>query len=264
MKSLHGLLLSSLSIVLLLSSCDPDPATQPPTITQTIDTVGTRIQHKTVSEHLTKGVTIIDSTYDQAAGGTVKYQHHYTLANEEELTSKIDGWDWRLDSIETDSATIYQQKIHWTSEHVNTPKQGADLSRKENLITYVVSLYSLQPLPFQQTAPIFQGIFEQLNERIPFPADRVAPVTEQHYADLGLNLNLPLAPGPHSDYDKVFDNPRLFGGDAVWVPSQNILLPIDVVVYTKTTTDVPNELVIATPLPDSNTVLYMHRLMVSQ
>lgn len=249
----HTMLTRTLLFILLIglsfSSCQFIPPSSEITATQTIDTIGQEIRHYTqYTLPIDSANWSIDSVYNTDIQGTTSYDYQYTQVVYNKLVSNIIKWQWEEGTSPFgERGYPYQQQVTWRSERVTTPKGNG--KQQADLLAYNVVLFTPRPLPYSTTAPIFQTIFKRINEKAPFPAKHTYPIAAPSQKDLALQIKLDATNPPSVEYDKELAASNVFEGNAVWLPTDSLYLPISVTITTPIGSAFPDNIVIRDAFP---------------
>ena len=238
-----------LAPLFLLTTCDTLVSPQS-TFTQTIDTTGQEIRYThSYTNPVDNSKWTLDSVYNEAIQGLTHYQYHYTQSNATVLQSYAYQRTWTANNAVIPNYN-HQYTSTWSIDSTVNYKDGQPTISASSTIQ--ATILSPEKLTYATLAPVFQRIYNQLCLQINFQTPRLpdyTPIDNENMPLVRFKLRQTSTDGKKMNYGNL----NFLEEDAVWLPQQQIMLPLDLNVSSNTIPKTNTSLVFQDSFPEITT-----------
>ncbi|MFK7797406.1 MAG: hypothetical protein AB8E82_08125 [Aureispira sp.] len=229
-----------------LTACDT-AVSNDPTFTQTVHTKEQEIHYtSTYTVPADSSKWTVDSVYNEAVQGLTHYQYHYTQSNTTLLQSYAYQRSWSANNAVIPNYN-HQYTSIWSIDSTINYKDGQPTLSASSTIQ--ATILSPQKLTYADLAPAFQRIYNQLRLQINFHTPRLpdyTPIDDKNMPLVRFKLRPISTDGEKTNYG----NFNFLEEDAVWLPQQQVALPLDLNVKSSTISKTTTFLVFQDSFPE--------------
>lgn len=219
-----------LAPLLLLTACGTT-VSNAPIFTQTMQTKGQEIHYtSTYTLPADNSKWTVDSVYNQAIQGLTHYQYYYIQSNASVLQSYAYERNWSANNAVIPNYS-HQYTSTWSIDSTVNYKDGQPTVNTSSTIQ--ATILSPEKLTYATLAPAFQRIYDQLRLQINFQTPRLpdyTPIDDKNIPLVRFRLRQTSTDGEKMNYGNL----NFLEQDAVWLPQQQIPLPLDLNVSSNT------------------------------